>query len=265
MDRKCMADTNEKQRYHLLDVIRGITLFSMIAYHGMWDLVYMYGVRWDWYRGTGAYIWQQSICWTFIILSGFCWSMGKRPLKRGLVVFGSGLLVTVVTLLFMPQNRVIFGVLTFTGSAMLLMIPVDRLMQRFEKQYGRIAMAIGLAISVGCFIITRNINEGYLGFEKLRLVKLPVSLYRGKFMTYLGFPEPGFYSTDYFSLLPWLFLFLCGYFVYSLLKDKLPCYPILKSDVPVFSFIGKHSLLIYLLHQPVLYGICSLLHLLSWI
>jgi len=265
MDRKRIADTKEGQRYHLLDGIRGITLLSMIAYHGVWDLVYMYGVRWDWYRGKGAYIWQQSICWTFIFLSGFCWSMGKRPLKRGLVVFGSGLLVTAVTLIIMYQNRVVFGVLTFIGSAMLLMILLDRPVQRLEKQYGRLIPTVGIIISLIFFMLTRNINEGYLGFEEFRLMKLPVNLYRGMLMTYLGFPDPGFYSTDYFSLFPWLFLFTCGYFVYHLSKEKLSGYPILDLKIPVFGYIGKYSLLIYLLHQPVLYGLCGLLHFLALI
>ena len=37
-------------RLQLLDVIRGITLLSMIAYHGSWDLVYLAGVDWPWYH-----------------------------------------------------------------------------------------------------------------------------------------------------------------------------------------------------------------------
>ena len=47
-----------RQRYGALDWIRGITLISMILYHGAWDLVYMFGVNWDWYRSKGAYAWQ---------------------------------------------------------------------------------------------------------------------------------------------------------------------------------------------------------------
>ncbi len=244
------------KRYDLLDTIRGITLLSMIAYHGVWDLVYMYGVKWDWYRGTGAYIWQQSICWTFIFLSGFCWSIGKRPLKRGLLVFGSGLLVTVVTLLFMPQNRVLFGVLTFTGSAMLLMIPLDKIFKKVSPK-------IGLIISFLCFVVTRNINEGNLGFEGIRLLWLPDSWYRGIVAIYLGFPAAGFYSTDYFSLIPWIFLFISGYFMYHLCDKKnwlrasffsWNCKPL---SVP-----GRQSLIIYLLHQPVLYAVLTCLFML---
>ena len=58
-------------RLQLLDVIRGITLLSMIAYHGSWDLVYLAGVNWPWYHSKEAFLWQQSICWTFILLSGY--------------------------------------------------------------------------------------------------------------------------------------------------------------------------------------------------
>ena len=83
-----------RRRIAALDALRGLTLLSMIAYHTCWDLVYLFRMDWDWYRGTGAYIWQQSICWTFILLSGFCWSMGRQPLRRGLTVFACGWIVT---------------------------------------------------------------------------------------------------------------------------------------------------------------------------
>ena len=53
-----------------LDSLRGLTLFSMIAYHLCWDLVYLRGLPWAWYNGFWAYIWQQSICCTFILKPG---------------------------------------------------------------------------------------------------------------------------------------------------------------------------------------------------
>ena len=62
----------KKIRYRKLDAIRGIALINMIAYHAIWDLVYLYGFQWDWYQSEIGYIWQQGICWTFIFLSGFC-------------------------------------------------------------------------------------------------------------------------------------------------------------------------------------------------
>ena len=243
---------NESHRYELLDSIRGITLLSMILYHGAWDIVYLYHIKWNWYHGTGAYIWQQSICWTFILLSGFCWPLSKKPLKRGIIVFGGGILVSVVTGLFLPDSRVMFGVLTFIGSAMLLLIPLDKLFRKIPAEGG-------VLISFLLFLLTRNVNEGYLGFEIYNLIKLPATWYRGIIMSYLGFPSPAFFSTDYFSLIPWLFLFFVGYFVSHIFQRKgIFCHPVLKKGLPMFSFLGRHSLLIYLLHQPVLYlaGFC---------
>ena len=76
----------EHRRYQVLDAIRGCALVSMILYHAAWDLVNMFGVDWPWYRGFAAHVWQQSICWTFILLSGYCWALGRRQLRRGLTV-----------------------------------------------------------------------------------------------------------------------------------------------------------------------------------
>ncbi len=240
-------------RYHLLDTIRGAVLISMICYHGAWNLVNLYGVRWRWYAGTGAHIWQQSICWTFIFLSGFCWSFGKKHLKRGLMVFGGGVLVSVVTLLVMPENRVLFGVLTLIGSCMLLMILLDKVCRKIPAEFGAVVSAL-------LFVLTRNINDGYLGFERWNLVELPREWYHGVAATYVGFVPDEFYSTDYFSLIPWIFLFLTGYFVCLICKRrKWLEKEIFKKQIPVLDFIGRHSLIIYLLHQPVLYGVGELL------
>lgn len=70
-------------RLYGLDTLRGLTLVSMIAYHACWDLVWIAGMDWDWYRGQGAFFWQQSICWTFILLSGYCWSLDAGTCAGG--------------------------------------------------------------------------------------------------------------------------------------------------------------------------------------
>lgn len=240
-----------RKRYGLLDSFRGLVLISMLAYHGSWDLVYLFQKNWTWYRGTGAYIWQQSICWSFILLSGFCWPLGRKPLKRGLMVFGAGALVSVATLLFMPEERVVFGVLTLIGSCMLCMVLPDKLFQKLPPE-------IGLAVSITLFVFTRNINNGFLGFESWNILRLPGALYRDLVTTFLGFPEPGFFSTDYFSFFPWIFLFLSGYFIYHIMdknKGFMDRYFVRKQEP--FAFLGRHSLEIYMLHQPVIFGLLS--------
>ena len=70
MDAECRKGGFAVERRQTLDAVRGCALASMILYHAAWDLVYIFGVSWPWYRGMGAYVWQQSICWTFILLSG---------------------------------------------------------------------------------------------------------------------------------------------------------------------------------------------------
>ena len=62
-------------RYYFLDRLRGITVVSMVAYHGIWDLVHIFHINISWFNDVIGYIWQQSICYTFILLSGFCWSV----------------------------------------------------------------------------------------------------------------------------------------------------------------------------------------------
>ena len=236
------------KRLHTLDSIRGITLISMILYHAAWDAVYLIGAAWPWYHSYGAYLWQQSICWTFILLSGFCIPISAHRWKRGLVVFGAGLLVTAATLLVMPQEPIIFGVLTFLGSAMLVMAA-------FEKAiFSQIPPVSGLILNVLLFVVLRPVNSGFLGVMDRGLVRLPAVWYHGYAATYLGFPDPGFYSSDYFSFLPWIFLFLCGYYLGRLLGVKNRSHGKLwYGKVPGAVFLGRHSLLIYLLHQPVLY------------
>ena len=63
---------SSSSRYALLDELRGLDLISMMLYHGMWDAVYLFGVVVPWYSAGQGRLWQQSICWVFILLSGFC-------------------------------------------------------------------------------------------------------------------------------------------------------------------------------------------------
>ena len=153
-------------RYALLDELRGLDLISMMLYHACWDLVFLFDMNMGWYAGTPGRLWQQSICWVFILLSGFCVPLGRHMLRRGVTVFAAGALVTAVTLVFMPGGRVVFG------------------------------------------------------------------------------------------LLPWLFLFWAGYYLHKAVGRRR-MEPLRRSVCPPLGWMGRHSLLLYLLHQPVLYGVLS--------
>ena len=188
-------------RYRLLDTLRGISVVSMILFHACWDLVNLYHFDWPWFQGTAGHVWQQSICWAFILISGFCMGLKKEDssgfasCKRGLILLAAGILVTV-----------------------------------------------------------SNINEETLGFEGIVLFRLPEAWYeQGMLATFLGFQDKNFFSTDYFSLLPWYFLFLAGYFLCRLMLERTQTLPDgFANGIPLFEIPGRHSLLIYLLHQPVI-------------
>ena len=84
---------------------------------------------------------------------------------------------------------------------------------------------------------------------------MPEGLYRNLFTAWLGFPGPGFSSTDYFSLVPWLFLFLAGYFLRRLLDRPLERLDPDALRCPPLCALGRWSLPVYMLHQPVVYGV----------
>ena len=235
-------------RYALLDELRGLDLVSMMLYHACWDMMFLFGIWMDWYAGMPGRLWQQTICWVFILLSGFCVQLGHRTLKRGAQVFAAGALVTVVTLVFMPEDRVVFGVLTFLGSAMLLTGVLEPLLKKIPP-------AAGLAVSAVLFALTYHLDERWLGFGGLRLA-LPDAWYANYFTAFFGFLPFDFYSTDYFALLPWLFLFWAGYFLHFCMgRQRME--PLHRSVCPPLGWMGRHSLLLYLLHQPVIYGVLS--------
>lgn len=254
-----MTRAEKKTRFFLIDEYRGFVLINMIVYHAIWDCVYIFGYNWAWFRSDGAFLWQQAICWSFILVSGFCWQMSRHALRRGAIVFGAGIVITLATLIFMPDSRVLFGVLTLIGSSMLLMTVCDKVFRKINPCLGAVASFL-------FFLLVYPVNDGYLGIGSVKVVELPGELYSNMLTTYLGFPEPGFWSTDYFSILPWFFLYATGYFLYSAysslktskLGENIAVF-LSSSICPPIGWIGRHSLIIYMLHQPIVYGALHLL------
>ena len=247
-----MSGEGKRPHYGLLDTVRGVCILSMVAYHGMYDLVDIFGLPSAWYTGLPGYIWQQSICWTFILLSGMCWQLSRRHVKRGLLLVGCGAAITLITWLVMPSQRILYGVLNLLGLSALLLIPLD-------KVFRKIPAWAGLGGALLLFALTKNVARGSLGFEGLVLCQLPRWLYATDLLAVVGFPSPSFWSTDYFPLLPWFFLFCAGYFLWSLLDKSPRAKELLRPGLRPLSFLGRHSLVIYLIHQPALMAVFSVL------
>lgn len=251
-----MNSTVLTKRYTLIDVLRGLAVIAMIVYHTVWDLVYVHGVE---VGDFGAYtqtrfIIQRIIRWSFILLSGFCFQMGRRKLRRGLTVLGGGVIITLVTMVVMQDYPIHHGVLTFLGCAMLLSIPKDKLFRHIPGW-------VGFLVSLLLFLGTEFIGEGILG-RGTYSVLLPEGLYANYITAWLGFPGVAFYSSDYVPMVPWLFAFYMGYFAYSCFKKWNLLRFLSCVRFKPLEWVGRNALLIYMLHQPVIYGVLYLVFLL---
>ena len=165
---------------------------------------------------------------------------------------GCGAAITLITWLVMPSQRILYGVLNLLGLSALLLIPLD-------KVFRKIPAWAGLGGALLLFALTKNVSRGSLGFEGLVLCRLPRWLYATDLLAVVGFPSPSFWSTDYFPLLPWFFLFCAGYFLWSLLDKSPRAKELLRPGLRPLSFLGRHSLVIYLIHQPALMAVFTVL------
>ncbi|MBQ7920203.1 MAG: DUF1624 domain-containing protein [Lachnospiraceae bacterium] len=228
------------KRFAILDTYRGFVIINMIAFHFLYDVFMAFGIDRTWYFQPVNRIWQQFICWSFILLSGWVWPYGaSKALKRGIFLNFCGLIITAVTAIAMPSQIVIFGVLNFLGCAVLLVIPLEKLLKKLPSMLGLIAF-------FALFIIFYYCNTWSIGIESILLIPI-------------GFPTRGFFSSDYFSILPWFFFYVTGYYLGRMLENKKGFLRISDVKIPVLDIIGRKSIWIYLIHQPLCYGICLLL------
>lgn len=223
-----------KKRIWELDALRGLNLLWMLVIHFMYDITVLFPLlRWTepvWYTLL------VRLCGVlFVLISGICVTLGQRSVRRGLKVLGSGMIITAVTVALALTGLcdksiiIYFGILHCLGCCMLLW-PL------FRKCPGWFLILTGCVLrSVGQYLDTLTADTFWL---------VP-----------LGVLPRGFESSDYFPLVLHLGLFLTGAGVGKYLyRKKASLLPNVKQTVPLrfLSFCGRHSLLIYLVHQPVL-------------
>lgn len=243
-----MAEKSKRKRIYFLDELRGFAILCMIVHHAFLDVGDVLGLTWG-YRIFDALCTVQPAFWAiFIIISGICSRLSRNTIKRGFVVLGAGLIITLFTAVIMPMfgftgSEIYFGILHCLGCCMIitgLLMPV----------ISKINYKLGAVISAFSFIFTYGINTGTMLFT---LIKLPASWYQYDFLAPLGVYSKNFESADYFSIIPWLFLFLFGAFIGKLAKNEnLPKF-MYKQRSKFLCTVGKNSLWVYILHQPAIY------------
>lgn len=201
----------------------------MVAVHLVYDLTDLYGIlNWQ-YSAAFSFLMEWGSV-AFFLISGICATLGSHSLRRGLIVFGCGLVVSAVTYLAYPEIGVAFGVLHCLGICMMLWPLLKRLPTAAAGIFAVLLIALGL------------------WFQTFRI--------RTPCLFPLGLMAPGFFSSDYFPLCPYLGFFLLGAALgKTFYKQKRTLLPKSNTHNPVIRFLslcGRHSLIIYLLHQPLL-------------
>ena len=229
-----MSDTltQKKNRIWEIDFLRGIAFICMVYDHAVYDLNYMFGVRTNFFWGYDDIIGDFSAI-TFMILCGISANFSKSNLKRGLIVFASALLLTAGTALadrlLKTRLIIVFGILHFLGLAMII--------SHFVKRLPIWVTAI-LAVTawfIGQFFLT---------------VRLDTNIF-----CMFGLYSRNFYSSDYYPLFPYLAFVFLGIIIGKLIyKEKKSIFPFAIGPNPI-SFFGKHSFILYFIHQPIVFAV----------
>lgn len=236
----------KKPRYWLLDTLRGIGIIGVVAYHFLYDLVRFFGVEAAWLDTTAAYLFQQGTVFLFVFIAGISAHLTQNIWQRGLVLSLWGLVLTGLTCFFAPQALIQFGILSLLGAATLLTAALAPLLRQT-------ASLLTSLVYVILYFVTHEVPQGLFVLPGIAELRLPEVLYESRYLFPLGLPDKHFFSADYFPLLPWLFPYWSGYSLWQVLgvSDKQR---FLNTPLPSLALIGRHSLAIYLLHQPILLG-----------
>ena len=244
-----------KKRIHMMDEIRGFAVLCMIFYHGFYTLAYLYHIEWGMILLRFFMPAEPFFAALFIFISGISSDLSRSNLKRGIKLFGVALAVTLVTFLVVPEEIITFGILHFLSICMILFGLLKPLLDKLPFSWGWIVLMAFL------FAFTYPIGRGYLGFGSYPIISLPETLYQINWLFPIGIYTPDFRSSDYFPLFPWIFVFFAGTMLGRFAaEERFPSF-MYKSRIKALSWMGRHALILYVVHQPVIYGIAALL---SW-
>jgi uncharacterized membrane protein len=236
-----MTNIHMPYRFWEIDAARGVAIVMMVLFHTLFDISFLgiYPVQ----VSTGFWrLFAAATATLFLFLVGLSFSISAahaakyltrrefylKFFKRGLFIFSLGIAATIVTWLYLGNGYIIFGILHLIGISIIL----APLFYRFT--WMNLIAGSGIVI-LGGFI------QGIYG---------PI------FLVWLGIHPISFYSVDYTPLIPWFGVVLIGIFAGKILyTDGQRTTPPKNNPRPHekgLMFLGRHSLLIYLLHQPVI-------------
>lgn len=225
-----------RDRIQSVDALRGASILLMVLYHLGYNLV-SFGMLPDQVLFNPLLSFLQVVFSSiFIALCGFSSRYSRSNARRGGRILLLALCVTAVTY-FVPNNWILFGILHFLGLALLLYALTRSVFDRVpQKVQPWLYMGLFLAFY---FLLT------YLNAPAHNVHNPP-------HLWILGIADAHFSSADYFPLLPWFFMFLFGTWLGEVSREnRMPAW-FYEFHCPPLAAVGRHTLLIYIAHQPVI-------------
>ena len=234
-----MDDRERPARIWEIDFLRGLAVILMVCYHLLFDLGEFVGIKkflgWSTNLSTVAWVAAQYFfAGLFVVLSGTSSTLSRNNLRRGLRLLAVSLLVSAATYIFDASSAVYFGILQCLAVSMLVYGAA------FEKARAAVCAAAGAAV-IGLAAALPALGKA-----------LAV---RSDWLMPFGLHSQSFSAFDYFPLIPWFGIFLVGAALgktlYASKRSLLPW----RLPTTFVNFAGRHSLLIYIIHQPVIMGV----------
>jgi len=230
-----------RPRFAVLDIARGVAVIAMAIYHLCWDLAYLRFITADVGYGLEWVIFGRLVLTAFLMLVGIGLVLAhgrgirwRSFWRREAVVAGAAILITIATWLVFKESFVYFGVLHAIAVTSLLALPF-------------VLAPLWLTVAVAAVVVL-----------------LPV-LYSDPFFdapwtSWIGFWVKAPPTNDLVSVFPWLGIVLLGVIGARLLlaspaADRLAAIQPDNRASRILSTMGRWSLVIYLVHQPILLGI----------
>ena len=228
------------RRIDAIDVLRGLAIVAMVAYHATWDLGYYKLLPYDLAGSQTGRLVAKGIAGSFLFLVGIGLVLAHRRgvrwrpfLRRLALVAGSALLVSVATLLVFPLSFVYFGILHMIALGSVLALPFV------------FAPPVVTALAAIVFLAGP------------RLFASPA--FDGPWLLWLGLGTRFPSTQDYEPVFPWLGVILAGIVVARLAWPALQrlgeAWQARRGLGWLLAAAGRWSLLIYLVHQPILLGL----------
>lgn len=222
-----------KIRIGEIDALRGVAIILMVIFHIIVDLADFFDYPLQYLSGFWYYEGKMSAI-LFILLAGLSATLSHSAIYHGLSLLAWGMALTVASWLFAPLLYIRFGILHLLGTSLLTWPLIHK-----QKPGTLLLLAIS-SIALGPYVAKQAVSSSWL---------LP-----------LGFMPPGFTSMDYYPFFPWYGIFLLGTVVGKTFYAKpVSLIPWLKLP-KALTGMGRYSLAIYLIHQPIILAVLYLFH-----